>query len=285
MTHSLTAALSALAVSAAVASPGAAAATTAEEIMGDLVPHRAVYDLALGEAGSGAGVSAADGRLVFEFGGSACEGFSVASRFVTRLVDLEGGSRVTDLRSATFETVEPATYTFRHRTFVNEIEQDPVAGRAERTDGGVAVELDEPDEETARLPETVVFPTRQVAELLAAAARGERIHEEEVFDGSDTGTKVYSTTAVIGPEKPGRGEPGRDLPEALEALPEDIGHRRVSLSYFDLENATGEVLPSYELSFVLHPNGVSRDIVFDYGEFALEGRLVELELGEIPDCE
>lgn len=277
-----------LALAVALLHAPAAPAAGPAEAFAALAPHRAVYDLALADAGSGAGITAAEGRLVFEFGGSPCEGFTVASRFVTRLTNLDGASRLTDLRSATYETVEEPSYTFRHRTFVNEIEQDPIAGRATIDGDEVMVDLEEPEEGLLRIEGPAVFPTRQVAELLAAAAAGERIHETAVFDGSDTGVKVYATTAVIGPERAGVGAAGEDLGAALEplaALDGPLRHWRVNLSYFDLEGASGEVLPSYELAFLLYDNGISRDITFDYGEFSLDARLVELEIGEQTPCE
>ena len=50
-----------------------------------LAPHRAVYDLALDKASDRSGITGITGRMVYEFNGSACEGYTVTFRFVTRI--------------------------------------------------------------------------------------------------------------------------------------------------------------------------------------------------------
>ena len=54
-----------------------------------LAPHRAVYDLALDKASDRSGITDITGRMVYEFNGSACEGYTVTFRFMTwsRLID------------------------------------------------------------------------------------------------------------------------------------------------------------------------------------------------------
>ena len=68
----------------------------------DLAPHRAIYDMTLRNAAPGSNVSEVRGRLVFDFGGSACAGYSLKSRMVTQVVDRDGKATVTDLRSSTW---------------------------------------------------------------------------------------------------------------------------------------------------------------------------------------
>ena len=262
-----------------------ALAGTAEEALAGFAPHRAVYDLELDRAESASNIAGAAGRLVFEFGGSTCEGFTVSSRFVTRLQDHDGSTRLTDLRSATYETVDPPSFTFNNRTFVNQVEQDATVGRAVREAGEVAIDLEAPEPRKVRIDQAAVFPTRQVADLLAAAEAGLKIHEAAVFDGAEGGTKVFNTTSIIGQRHEGVGKPGADDPAALESIPDDLAHWRISMSYFDLSGARGEVTPTYQLTFVLYENGVSRDLVFDYGSFALKASLKEIEFIEQVPCE
>ena len=65
-----------------------------------LAPHRAVYDLALRDAATGSGIVGADGRIVYEATGNACEGYSVTYRFVSRLRLQNGATRLIDSRAA-----------------------------------------------------------------------------------------------------------------------------------------------------------------------------------------
>ena len=57
----------------------------------------------------------------------------------------------------------------------------------------------------------------------------------------------------------------------------------VSISYFDT-GVGGETTPSYELTFQLYANGVSRKLRIDYGDFTLRGTLSSLEIFKAPKC-
>ena len=74
--------------------------------------------------------------------------------------------------------------------------------------------------------------------------------QARVYDGSDTGAKIYATMAVIGKEA---SKPSDDA----EAATELRGIRRwpVVVSYFD--EASKDAAPEYTLSFDLYENGVS----------------------------
>ncbi|MGL4404351.1 MAG: EipB family protein, partial [Notoacmeibacter sp.] len=48
-------------------------------------PHRAVYDIKLDSASEQSGIAGMDGRLVFQFDGSACDGYTMNMRFVLRM--------------------------------------------------------------------------------------------------------------------------------------------------------------------------------------------------------
>jgi hypothetical protein len=50
----------------------------------------------------------------------------------------------------------------------------------------------------------------------------------------------------------------------------------VAISYYET-NGREDAVPSYELSFLLHANGVSRKLHINYGEFSVTGRLDKLE--------
>src|SRR5262245_12207745 len=76
-----------------------------------LAPHRAVYDLALDRASDRSGITGLSGRMVYEFNGSACEGYTVTFRFVTR-IDTSDVTRLTDQQTTTFEDGDGKTFSF-----------------------------------------------------------------------------------------------------------------------------------------------------------------------------
>ena len=258
---------------------GAAASTMA------LVPHRAIYDLTLARAEPSTSMVAAAGRLVFEINGSACEGYSVDFRNVTRVTDRDGVARVTDMRSTTRETISPPTLDFDHQTFVEGTLATEVAGLAEAKASGVSVEVRKP-KETSHSLARAIFPTAHTRLILDAAAEGERILEASVYDGGDEASTVYETATVIGPRE--TGLPGASDAEkaALAEVPGvmEMGAWRLVISYFQAGGADGERSPEYELTFTLLENGISYDVSFNYGAFTLAGDLTELNLGTMRAC-
>ena len=50
----------------------------------------------------------------------------------------------------------------------------------------------------------------------------------------------------------------------------------VSISYFEKKSGKGDAVPSYEMSYRFHENGVTSELTIDHGEFAFKGKLKEL---------
>ncbi|TIN06275.1 MAG: DUF1849 family protein, partial [Mesorhizobium sp.] len=75
-----------------------------------LQAHRAVYDLTLDKASDRSGITGISGRMVYEFNGSPCEGYTVKFRFVTQIVTNEN-TRLTDQQTTTFEDAEGKTFS------------------------------------------------------------------------------------------------------------------------------------------------------------------------------
>ena len=62
----------------------------------------------------------------------------------------------------------------------------------------------------------------------------------------------------------------------------------VSIAYFDNRAdgaASGEQTPTYQMSFLLYENGVTRDLLMDYGDYVLSGRLESIDALEPSPCE
>ncbi len=263
------ASLTAAVFAGAVLAGGPAASAT------QLVPHRAVYDMELGEAREGVGVTGVAGRMVYEFTGNACEGYSVSFRFVTQVSDADGGVRLTDLQTSSFEDASGDVFQFLSKTYVNRALSEETRGRAEHEDGRIAIALVQPTKKNVAVKEPVLFPTEHLKRLIAAASRGEKVLVADIYDGSETGEKVYATTSIIGERHEGAGALQDDAAEAVAK----IGAQRywpVTISYFDQEDdSAGEKTPIYQLGFLLYENGVSRRLLLDYGDFEIKGRLVD----------
>lgn len=246
-----------------------------------LAPHRAVYDIALDDASDRSGITGVEGRMVYEFNGSPCEGYTVSFRFVTQ-IDTDGSSRITDQQTTTYEDPEGKTFSFATKSYVDRRLDREVRGTANIESGKTSVELVKPDETSIELDKTM-FPTKHLVDLLERANRGETFYETTIFDGSDGADQVMTTTVIVG--KQDGLKPDDPEGEAVAKLTEqDVWP--VSIAYFEPAGNGGEELPVYRISFKLYPNGITRSILMDYGDFSMTGKLVDLSVFDQPaDCD
>lgn len=238
-----------------------------------LQAHRAVYDLTLNKATDQSGITGISGRMVYEFNGSACEGYTVKFRFVTQIVTNES-TRLTDQQTTTFEDSEGKTFSFVTKSFVDQNLSKEVKGIATKQSNGLKVDIDKPERNSLELAATQ-FPTQHLVELIGKAEKGEKFYETNLFDGSEDANKVMTTTVIVGKKTDGAATD----PEApaLAKLATDQ-YWPVDIAYFDDTTKGGEEVPEYRISFKLHENGITRDLVMDYGDFSMTGKLVNLSL-------
>lgn len=245
--------------------------------------HEAVYDLSLQKARGNAAVNSATGRIVYKFGGNACEGYSTEFRQVSKLDSGDDKLTVSDLRSTSWEEGHAKSYRFKVDSRTNDGDPSYVDGIAERGgDGAITVKLKQPVVKTFTLDKSVVFPTEQIRRIIEAAKAGRSLLELTVYDGSDNGQKVYKTLTVIGQPIPaGKPSSPPDVSvtnDRLKAMP----RWPVTVSYFDsaAKPDAGEQTPAYAMSFELYEDGVSRALVLDYNDFVIAGNMGKFEAGD-----
>jgi hypothetical protein len=249
-----------------------------------LAPHKAVYDLKLVKS-QGKRVEAVRGRILYDFTGSRCEGYALTFRQVSEIDSGEGKMALSDLRAATWEEGNARSFRFNSENKVNEQTAEAVDGNAGRGPSGVSVTLSKPKPKTFDLDAAIAFPTEHVRRIIEAAEAGKKLLELSVFDGSDSGDKVFSTLTVIGRVI----NPGEKLPDdAAAGNPALAGLRRwpVTISYFEQDGPrTGEQTPSYAIGFELYENGISRALTLDYGDFIVSGTMSQLDLKDVAACQ
>jgi hypothetical protein len=254
-------------VSVAMASP-----LTADSAARLLVPHRAVYDLKLKDASERSGIEGMFGRMVYEFNGSACTGFTTNFRLVTKISTGEE-TRVSDQQTKTFEDLSAGQFHFETKSFTDEQPDKALTGDASLGEGGVKVELQGQNGREIDLPASD-FPTSHMLDIIRNAKEDKRIFETRVFDGSENGDQSLLTSTVIGkPETPEKSD--ADAGNAGEFA--QTQYWPVTIAYFN-DGAAGDPTPVYNMSFKLYENGITRDLTMDYGDFALQGSLVKLEV-------
>jgi len=282
---------SALAISLAVVLVAAAAhrpavaAPPADKVL--LAPHRAVYDLKLSKSRGDRGIQAVRGRILYDFSGNACEGYELQFRQVSELDSGEGKAALSDLRANTWEDGAAQKFRFNSENLLDDKRTDAVNGHAERNAKTVAINLSKPKEKTFTVPVGAVFPTEHMRRIIAAARDGKTILEFPVYDGSETGEKLYNTLTVIGrPIAPGE-KPPADAATKIPALAK-LTRWPVTISYFDQKGEKaeqgGEQTPAYLIGFELYENGISRSLVLDYTDFTITGEMTSLEMKKEKPC-
>ncbi|WP_395516037.1 cell envelope integrity EipB family protein [Pseudorhizobium flavum] len=245
-----------------------------------LLPHRAVYDLKLKDASDRSGIEGLSGRMVYEFTGSACTGFTTNFRFVTRINTGED-TRLTDQQTTTFEDTEKGEFRFETKSFTDEQLDKEVSGAATEADSKVKVAIDLPDPREVELTASA-FPTEHMLEVIRNARNGNRFFEARIFDGSENGDQSMITNTVIGPQQQPQKEDAGDAAKAGEFA--DAAYWPVSIAYFN-DGGSGDTTPVYSMSFKLYDNGITRDLTMDYGDFVLSGSLSRLDLLDKPNCD
>ena len=101
---------------------GAASPATAQGPAGSVkfAPHVAIYDLKLTSSRGKRLLEAARGRIVYDFSGSACEGYALQFRQVTELDNGEGKVSLSDLRTTTWEQADGKSFRFKSQNYMDE---------------------------------------------------------------------------------------------------------------------------------------------------------------------
>ena len=271
--------LSMLAMAAVVCGPAKAAG-------GAFMPHQALYDLNLLKSRGSNPINSARGRILYNFSGSDCEGYTSEFRQVSELDIGEGKVTLSDLRSNSWEDGAGKSYRFKIDARMNESESSPVDGIAERTGDHITVKLKQPEAKTFTLDGATVFPTEQIHRIIDAAKEGKSLLELMVYDGSDNGQKVYNTLTVIGQPINSDKAPASPDPSTSNEQMKSLTRWPVTVSYYDRDAKTkeGEQTPVYAMSFELYENGVSRALVLDYNDFVISGALGKFDVKDSKPC-
>ncbi|CUU17831.1 cell envelope integrity EipB family protein [Bradyrhizobium barranii] len=280
MVHLFRTSLGVMALAAAAFGAGGGA----QAASGPFLAHQALYDLSLVKSRSNS-INSARGRILYNFTGSSCEGYTSEFRQVSELDSGEGKITLSDLRSNSWEDAAGKSYRFKIETRMNEADAGRVDGSAERDGDHINVKLKLPAPKNFTLDGKIVFPTEQIQRIIAAAKDGKSLLELSVYDGSDDGQKVYNTLTVIGQPIPADRTASPDASTTDEHM-KSLKRWPVTVSYFDRESQQkeGEQTPVYAMAFELYENGVSRQLVLDYNDFVISGAMGKFDARDSKPC-
>ena len=244
-----------------------------------LVPHRATYDMKLAVARPNSGIIEVNGRMVLEMVDS-CEAWEVKQRIKLKFLRNDGEEFDTDSSFTSYETKDGLQLRFSVRNIQDQEVEEELRGHADldATGGKGRASFSLPEARSFELPAGTLFPTTHLALIIRHARDGDKSVSYSVFDGARL-DGAFTVNAVIG--KPPRG--------ASPPVRGDVGLLRgqqawgVRLAFFAAGDQ-GMANPEYELALDLLANGIARSMLLDYGDFAVDARLVQIQALPRPRC-
>jgi hypothetical protein len=245
-----------------------------------LAPHRATYEMKLSVARANSGIVEANGNMVLETV-DACDGWEVKQRIKLTFLRNDGEEFVTDSNFPSYETKDGLELRFSVRNAQNDEIEEELRGKAElEAQGGKGrASFTLPEARSFELPAGTLFPTTHLMLIIKHAREGDQSVSYKVFDGARL-DGAFQVNAVIG--KPPR--PTGPVP----LIRGDVGLLRnqqawgVRFAFF--ANGDQGAQPEYELALDLLANGVARSMLLDYGDFAVDAKLIQIQSLLRPKC-
>ncbi len=255
---------------------------------GDLLPHRAIYQLGKGSPRSGQAIAAVTGTMSLEIDES-CDGWSLSQRIRMAITDNMGEDLDSDTRYASFETKDGTMLRFQSSDWQDGNVVEETAGTATRpaADKPGTAEFAKPESQSFDLPPGALFPVAFNIELLKRLGKSESYVSLLGFDGGNL-EGAYTITVFIGKERDSELKPTDKAPPGGAVAKDDratlVGGkvRNVRVAYFPLTGNAPE--PELEYEMELQPNGVSPVMRLDYQRYQVVARLVEIKALPVPVC-
>mgnify|MGYP003644152365 CR=1 FL=1 len=249
--------------------------------------HRAVYDLSLDSADASSTITALEGRMVVEWrGGPSCDGYISEQRVVTKSIDDAGQASLSDVRLSAWEASDGNEFRFDRTEYLDGTLSGNENGIARRDHGSVVLALE--GAEPVVLPSGVMFPNAFNMALTSAMQRGKTSFARLLFDGAQP--SATNVTAFVGKAEPLPSDIRKlSIKNAGEGIAlADMTVRPVHMSYFDMNPDvpadTVDVGPSFEMGFLVSPNGVMSGLRLIYEDAVIKGTLIDVEYFKRGSC-
>ena len=240
----------------------------------NIAPHKALYTLDMASSQTGSSVAGIRGELFFKWE-DACDAWATDHRFSMEYTYVDRPSLSATSDFVAWESKDGEKFQFSSESTENGEPSEVLRGNAARDlMGKGSADFTKPAGLSYQLPRGFYFSSEHTVELVARAAAGEKFFHAVMFDGTDQEGPV-EVNAVIGPEV----LQGAAVPEApVAGIDADLLKGRawkVRLAFFAIKEI--DPTPLYEMTIVLHENGVVSYIAVDYRAFSVVQKLKALE--------
>lgn len=244
-----------------------------------LVPHKAIYSVALYSTRNTSQISNIGGQMFYAIRKS-CEGWITQNRFnlVYEYPDSPAMRLLSDfsnVESADGETLQFITRRRRDGELFEELR-----GEALQKDKRVVFSM--PEGEAQDIPAQAIFPIAHTKSVIDAAKSGKKIVSSVLFDGSDINGAVEINTIIAGQATP--TEKSAYIREEFKESPLIKGNAwKLRMAFFPMADEDSPQ-SDYEMTALLYENGVISHMIIDYDDFSIEQKLMALEPLEADQC-
>jgi hypothetical protein len=254
-----------LALALLAAAPGLAFAS-------GLTGQHALYDLTLSKVRTH-DVTGATGQMSFDVV-DGCTGWGTTQHMTLLIRNADGtlNKSVTDY--ITWETKDGKSLTFTLRESDNDgKEQVDDAGSATHTmpNGAGVITYTTPAGTSLPLPPGTLFPMAHTEALLAAGRDGKKFIAPPLFDGTTSNGAQATFIAILG-----HHGPEQNAFPALSPIPS----ADVDIAFYERKNTDSN--PDFRTSMRYFEDGVATNLVLNFGDFMMTGRLKRLTIPSSP---
>jgi hypothetical protein len=240
-----------------------------------LVPHKALYDVRLVSTHSGSQIVNISGQMYYQWE-QTCEAWISNHRFNMLYEYADTAPMKVSSDFLTYEPLDGQSLSFTsQRKRDNEVAEE-LRGQALLGAGGAGTaQYTLPAGMHFDLPAGTLLPMGHSVALAEKIRDGQTFFKSTIFDGSDE-TGPVEVSAVI--SKP------LTAPAALQKASDggpidrkllDSPARKVRLAFFPLQ--AQDPTSDYEMTMVLHDNGIISDMTIEYDDFTVSQTLIALE--------
>ncbi|HUW80018.1 MAG TPA: DUF1849 family protein [Acidocella sp.] len=244
----------------------------AQAFASGLTGQDAVYKLTLSKVRTHS-LTGANGQMNFRVV-DGCTGWGTTQHLTLLIRNVDGSLTKSVSDYITWESKDGKTFTFTLRERDNDgKEQIDDAGTATHTgsNGGGVITYTTPANTTLSMPPGTIFPMAHTEALLAAGRERKKFISPTLFDGTTADGAQASFVAILG-----HHGPEKNAFAPLSAIPSTD----VDIAFYERKN--GDENPDFRSSMRYFDNGVATNLVLDFGDFVMTGKLVSLKIPPSP---
>ncbi|WP_156950698.1 EipB family protein [Terasakiella pusilla] len=219
-------------------------------------------------------VEQAQGLLRYKFRRT-CDGWTVEHQTALDMIYENDARSQMVWHYTSWEAQDGSKLRFRTRTQTNGMETENISGEARHEVGETAVVYSQLSDKRLSLPAGTYFPTSHMVEALKQAEKGEVLFNGFYFDGSDDNAGFSLDTVMTRFD-------GKPLAKVEDVKLDKQPAWDMQLAFFDSQSQ--DSTPYMEIGARYRQDGVTTRLMQNFGDFVLQGRLIELTYADEPVC-